>query len=391
MFYRRERIYESKIEKSYAFHEVCPKKLTLRKNLHKKISMHIIKDGWYHTIFNEVNVVPFNKAYEKPVKEFGEKKINRTPVSKKEFVELMFMILTDYIEKTWDPYKFHIIPHSSGYDSRLISTILKRLKKKNGSDWFGDYVFIESNGESELFKQMMQMEGWRKHIVMYEGKDPSEAHLHSFDFKNAWKAGLIGFPVNSWYSQVEWLQKMDIAPENVQCYTGYGANETTTVIHRADLYANANYQPEYKPNNLGLYFAWHYLHQLSAFTLNGDWIHPFYNLDYLGAFAKYSKGHIEHLHPGLSVSKVILEIIEPELAKIHKMVTKEVKKKGFFNVSDKIINQAIKDYKSSWYGKRNPIQPTNEIKYCEWWWSWRVASLCEHLLENGHDINANIQ
>lgn len=365
--YRRERIYESEIGKSHAFHEVCPKKLTLRKDLHPRIFKPIILDGWTGTIFNEVNIVPFNKAYSSKLKNFGQKKISRVKVSREKFSVTMFNMLSDIIEQTWDPYKFHVLPHSSGYDSRLISTILKRLRKKNGSDWFGDYVFIESNGESEQFKQVMKMEGWRKHIVMYEGKDPSEAHSHSFNFKDAWKAGLIGFPVNSWYSQVEWLKKMDIAPESVQCYTGYGANETTTAVRKSKLYSNMNYHSEYKPSNLGLYFAWHYLHQLSAFTLNGDWIHPFYNLNYLKALIKYSKGHIEHLHPGLSVSSVVLETMEPELAKIRKMVTGEVRKKGFFTVSDRIIKQAVKNYKSSWYGERNPITPTKTIVYCEWW------------------------
>jgi len=383
MVYRRERIYKSEIGKSHAFHEVCPKKLTLRKDLHPRIFKPIILDGWTGTIFNEVNVVPFNEAYSNELN-FGQKKMKKIKVSKKEFAEIMLDLLTNVIESTWDSNKFHVIPHSSGYDSRLISTVLKYLKKKNGDSWFGDYVFIESNGESELFKQMM--EGWQKHIVMYEGKDPSEAHSHSFEFKDAWKAGLIGFPVNSWYSQVKWLQDMGIAPKEVQCYTGYGANETTTVIKKPSLYANANYHPEYKPNNLGLYFAWHYLHQLSGFTLNGDWIHPFYSLDYLEALARYSQDHIEHLRPGLSASKTILEVIEPKLAKIHKMVRGEVKKKGFFTVSNRIINQAVKDYKSSWYGERHPIQPTKTIIYCEWWWSWRVASLCEYLLEQEHTI-----
>ena len=66
----------------------------------------------------------------------------------------------------------------------------------------------------------------------------------------------------------------------IQCYTGYGANETARACHRPDLFKNTNFSVPYVPGNgLGFYFPWHYLHQLSGFALKGNWIHPFYNID----------------------------------------------------------------------------------------------------------------
>lgn len=395
-FYRRERLYRSGMGESFLFHEICPQKLTLRKDLHPKIFREIILDGWCGTIFNEVNVVPFTEAYDDELKNFGMEKIDTIPVSRQEFSGRLFNKLMEIVESTWKPEKFHVLPHSSGFDSRVLSTILKRLKEKHGEAWLGDYLFVESHGEASGFYDSMDILGWdrSKCVVINKGAHPHEAHAHNFEFENAWCRGngFVGFPVNVWYNQVEWLQHRDMIPQDdgqIQCYTGYGANETARACHRPDLFKNTNFDAPYVPgNNLGFYFPWHYLHQLSGFTLKGSWVHPFYNIDYLRNLITYCGKHIDQLTLGWSVSSIILPYIEPELSKVHKAVSKEIKKKGYFTISDRLFNQAVSDYKSSWYGKNiNPnVTPTKQIVYCEWWGSWYVASFCEYLLKFGYSI-----
>jgi len=395
-FYRRERIYRSEIGQSLLFHEVCPKNLTFRKDLHPKIFREIILDGWNGTIFNEVNVVPFTEAYGDQVKNFGMEEINTVPVSLQEFSDILYNKLMDVVENTWESDKFHIIPHSSGFDSRVLSTILKRLKEKNGEGWLGDYLFVESHGESDMFHRIMDMLGWdkSKRVIINEGDLPHEVHRHNFEFENAWKRGngFISWPVNVWYNQVEWLQNRGVIPKNddkIQCYTGYGANETARACYRPDKFKNKNYDTSYTPrNNLGWYFPWHYLHQLSGFGMKGNWVHPYYNLDYLRTLITYCGHHLNNMNPGWSVSSVILPNIDPEVAKIPKLVTKDVKKRGYFTISNKLLNKSIKDYKSSWYGKniQPNVCPTNQLLYCDWWSHWYIASFCEYLLKAGHTI-----
>ncbi len=89
-FYRRERIYRSKLGESVLFHEVCPKNLTLRKDLHPQIFKEIIRDGWCGTIFDEVNVLPFTEAYGDELKNFGMEKVDKVAVSEHEFSERAF-------------------------------------------------------------------------------------------------------------------------------------------------------------------------------------------------------------------------------------------------------------------------------------------------------------
>jgi hypothetical protein len=308
----------------------------------------------------------------------------------------MFNKLLFVVENTWDPNKFHVLPHSGGFDSRLISLILKRLKEKHGKDWLGDYLFVESHGESDFFYSLIDANGWdrSKCVVINEGVDPSEAHAHNFEFTNAWKRGngYIGWPVNVWYHQVEWLQNKGLVPTDdnqIQCYTGYGANETTRSMHKTHMFHDAKFPSAYKPaHGVGWYFPWHYHHDLSGFALKGNWVHPYYSFDYLREFVTFSKGHIEQLPPGFSLSGVVLREIEPELASVHKPVTKEIKRKGYFRISDRLLNQTIADYRSSWYGKniKPGVKPTNNLIYCDWWGSWYVASFCEYLLKSGHSI-----
>lgn len=383
MFYRRQRIYVNKDNKrSTNFIDVCPKKLTLRKNLHPKAFLTHITDGCYHTAFNEIDVLHFNQAYPEEIYEFGTKPIERAQVSRKEFATIMFDQIKRVIQQTWDSNKFHVIPCSSGYDSRLILYILKSL------NLLKNYIVFESHGEYANALKIFRILDEKNFIFTYTPRVAENAHGYCFGFKSAWKGanGYTGYPLNSWYWPVKWLQVYGLAPSDsgIQCYTGYGANETNTVMFHRQKCANKNGFAW--GNRMGMYFAWHYLHQLSGFALKGEWVHPFYNLEFLEKFVKYSYGHIEHLRPGFSMSSIILEEIYPELASIHKMVTKEVKALGYFNVSRETLDRAVSDYKKSWYGKKYPISATSAIKYCNWWGSWQLASLCSHLLERGHEI-----
>lgn len=77
-------------------------------------------------------------------REFGKKKIDIDI-----FIKLSIDALTESIEKQWDSNMLHIMPFSSGYDTRLIALLLENLYKKNGPDWFGDMIFYVFEPEIE--------------------------------------------------------------------------------------------------------------------------------------------------------------------------------------------------------------------------------------------------
>lgn len=68
--------------------------------------------------------------------------------------------LKDYIVSRWDSNAKHLMFHSSGYDSRIISGILAELREERGKDWIGDIHFRCHQPEGDMFIQIMKKQGW---------------------------------------------------------------------------------------------------------------------------------------------------------------------------------------------------------------------------------------
>lgn len=393
-FYKRERTYRGEGE-SHLVHEVTPQKITLRKEYHP-LFFATHTNGVHETPFKEISIVPFDGA-----NEFISEDIKKGDLILKDFVNLIYDKLTEIVEKTWAKDKFHAVMHSSGYDSRLLSMIIKRLHEKNGDEWLGRFLFIEADGEGPEARACLRLEGWenKRMLVFNEGAEPSEYHAYNLDFKDAWRRVNVfsGWPVNCWYFPIEYYQKKGVLPEDVQCYTGYGQNETTAAI------LTDGYRPYLPPlqklinkyegkQRIGYYFWWHYYHTLASFPLKGEWVHPFYNFDYLRLFIKYGRkfeGEIwkEQRVLQQSLTRFMLDYLNPIHHKVKKLVTSHVRSRGYRTLSRELFEQVKSDYFNSWYGKLHPeIIPTNQIIYCEWWGHWALASYCEYLLETGHEI-----
>jgi len=379
-FYPRPRIYRCDDKESVWFHEVVPKEVTLYKELSDSIYMQVAK-GNNQTVFKEVNLVPYGESRSPAVIAFEAEEIEKETVDHAQFCEIMFDALTKVVEDTWIPEKFHVVHHSSGYDGRMLSQAIKRLYKKNGVDWLGKLVFLEAGGEAAGFREIMAIQGWgpSRTAVYNDGVEALEYHAKSFEFIDAWRHcnGVVGFPVNVWWEPIEWLQEVGRVPTDneLQCYTGYGSNETTKAIH-------------FQKKGVSWYFNWHYYHNLSNFALKGDWVHPFYNLDFLRQETRYSRGHLDVIGPAsLGISKIVLEQLFPKLTNVKKLVTGHLRDKGYFTTSSRILRRAVRDYKNSWYGKHFPnVEPTETIHYNHWWGSWALASFCEYLRSEGHEI-----
>ena len=97
------------------------------------------------TIFKEVIVKPPTLTeFENEIVESNE-----DPFST---VEEVYEALKEAIQEEWDYSLFHIESHSSGYDSRLISKILKELGLAD------DTLFIECMGEKDPFKEIAEIQ-----------------------------------------------------------------------------------------------------------------------------------------------------------------------------------------------------------------------------------------
>jgi hypothetical protein len=375
MFHQRERLYKSKVGTSERYYEIVPKTVTLQKD---PSSIYNPIQPRNMTVFKEIDIVPYEEMCGKTALDFGLEVIPSEQVSRKEFAELAFDVFKAAIYTKWDPNKFHVIMHSSGYDSRLVSLAIKSLYEEYGSDWFGNTVFLNSYWESEQFKRIMEYEGWDNYIIFNENAKKDEVFKGSFDFSQAWKqlnGGMIGWPLNGNWESIRWLQERELIPkENIQCIGGAGSNEISRTLHEG--------------KKIGWYFDWIYYHTLSTFPLKGrDWIFPFLNFDFISVIIKYG---LEYNNKS-GFSKNIIDQIEPDLNKIERIDLKELIEQGYTRISDNIIRKAIDDYKNSWYGKyvrpKEPaIKPSGKFEYSTWWGMWNLASFCEYLLQNDFKI-----
>ncbi len=280
------------------------------------------------------------------------------------------------IERAWDPKKFHVVSHSSGYDTRLISIAIKNLYADLGDEWLGDLVFVEGDGEGPQTREILKKLGWGDwpFYVYNEGAEVHEYHARSIEFDGAWKRfnGISGFPLNVWYESYEWLQERGLIPgdERIQCFTGYGSNEIAKAV-----------------NNLGgfkWYTKWVYHHPLSVFKLKGQWVHPYYHLP----LWRFIQKHHVWRYRNCGIAKHAIKYISPETWGMGGMGIVD-REPTVRLLSDRLIKQAIMDYGRSWYGRE--IHPwnrpsTNLMDYSSFWGEWCLASLCEHLLASGHTI-----
>jgi hypothetical protein len=299
------------------------------------------------TIFKEVNVAPYmddGAADEimskvKPIKDVWE----------------LYGVIKKSVLDNWDPP--HVVGHSSGYDSRLLAKVIFDLGK--------DATYVECLGETKEFKQLMT---GKKHIAYNEGIPPGIFHEYSFRFDTFYQKfnGICAFPVNQWYDAYKDLAEQELIPDKFTGITGYGANEIM----------------EYALRGRGLkwYYNWHYYLQLNVFNHYNEWLHPYKSEEVTTAIM--GCGNIIKQE---RLAKTLADTILPELVHIPQIPTALLW--SYRTLDDSLMQKIISDYDNSWYGKKVRVKPTNIVDYNSWWMHFNIASLCEHLLNEGYKIN----
>lgn len=385
-YYYPGRVYESAKGRFKSFVEAVPEKLTVRREpsflfrMFRRVNKPPY-NGIYETVFHEVRKVPIRELWTPEFRSLIYDPIERLHVSFENFVDIVFGAFIKAIEDYWISDKFHIVLHSAGLDSRMISMAIKKLYEKNGKDWLGEVLFYEVNFEDKWFEQIMEIEGWDESQYMVYNKDAplDEKHSRSFDFKNAWRklGGVSCFPVNWWWDPIAWLQEQGIAPGDghLQGLSGLGADPKYAIHVEGQERMELKYRERY---------------HCCGYTmpLKGDWMMPFVHPDFVRVLIKYGSGQPATRSDGY-YNKAILDHIAPELDEV------EYFQAGFGKLSDGLFQQVIRDYGRSWYGSEvRPIgsdgawviKPTWGIGYGRWWGFWCLASFCDHLLEMGHEI-----
>lgn len=375
------RLFRSEVGVSPCFADVVPQRVTLRKKPEGIWRMYL--DGKRErrlTPFVEVEAVPFDEAMPREVMTFLNAKRVRRQVPLKMFTDIVFDALVDIIRNVWDSQRSHLVWHSSGYDSRLLSLAIRYLYREGGAGWLGDVLFVEVNGESEPFRDIMRIEGWEdgQHAIYKEDELGSlDYHADAVKFTDAWERmnGVVAVPSTSWWGAVGHFQQRGLVPEDdqMQCFTGMFSNQISLTADVFGLRA-------------GMRRA--YYCALMALGMKGDFVHPYLNLHFIGTEYTHSVGQGDSSWS--SYRKAMVEEIASELDAALYVTIEEHSQSIYRYISEELLKQTIEDYEASWYGQHamsvSQLKPTRRLCYCAWWGHWVTASLCEHLLERGHEI-----
>lgn len=385
-FYPRQKIFEHQDERSPNLIDVLPRRVVLRRDIEPWA--HLILHKHVRTPVVGVRVVHGPDAWGKRARDLAAHPPQRIEVDNDRFFQAVWPLFLEVVEREWDPSKFHLVLHSSGLDSRLISAALRTLCRYYGPDWLGDVLFVECDGEAATFRALMGATGWapeqyavyRDQLVAPDGTLAPDYHLYSLEFAHAWERlnGYTAFPLNCWWEPVQWLQEQGRIPgdEDLQCWTGHAANTITRFWNEA--------------RGIAHLFKFHWSTAYAQFGLKGAWVHPFLDLDYIRTVYRHSLGRADY-------RQMILERVLPEAASIAPDTWQQRQARGHRDAHPVLLDHALADYRRSWYGRevRPDLRPDppafegrpRQLAYTEWWCAWALASLCEHLRDNGYTID----
>lgn len=291
----------------------------------------------HDTLFKEVRVVPYMP-----------KQIPVYEMKKGNWKNELFEAICRYVETVPDGVEFAC---SSGCDSRIILAAL--IKTGRG------FYPIECGGEAREFHKILEVSN--EYGISY---DP-EIKPFSPDRFN----GVVGYPMNQWYDYY--------MTDNL--ITGYGANITDAMRGRSKRLQSPKGSLQFK---IQWYFEWSYYLALNKFRTRGDLFIPFWSDEFIKAACEY-----QGWRNTKRMSDELARYVLPKATHIRNLKTKDVRALGYRTVESGILAELEREYKSTWFGKRFPHTPSNDIDYNPWWGHFNAARLCEHLIENGYTIN----
>jgi len=348
-------------ETSHHFLDVVPRKVMLRQKF---------KHAEGETLFREVEIVPFDEQLTEREREL----VALQPGTGREMTRVEFFDgWLDQLERAvidlWEPEKFHLISHSSGWDSRVTSLVLKRLEKRMGRDWLGNIVFACYGCECPSHVKVMEYLEWNKyqHAEMAD-LIPIFERMLVFDDVWTWINGVKSSLSHGTMFIRMLMEKYEIFPQDTQLwYSIWGNTSDHCRRGRKGLY-----------NRL-----------LKQYTI------PFsiniYDTDVNDMFGHYDV--LEYIKlpqvslPSQRMQRMLIRYVEPELERIPRIKTTS----DFPKVPGPMMKRAKRDYIESWFGRE--IRPDGvrtavaDLAYYHGWWNlWTRAAMCEHLLQAGHEI-----
>lgn len=288
---------------------------------------------------------------------------------------LLYEAMYKYISENWDSKKIHLMSHSSGYDSRTVSIILKNLRDERGEDWLGQMYFVCWEPEIADFEPIMYYQGWKPEQLILVNKGMSVdyyAEFMSFDYvgQHCSEADRALPQENIFNAVADRL----CPPEELQVVTGNHADEVMDM----------NWV------NYGFYFLRHLSDTSSIRNRFHSYITPYTSYDVLSILIEYDIDAVRRVPTKLG----LLKYKDPELAKFVNFTPQAKRKKGPLPcelLSKSTVSKMESDLKNSWFYKTfkpGRILPLpKKVDYQSIATKIYIrAAICEYLINKGVNI-----
>jgi len=284
--------------------------------------------------------------------------------------EVIGDLIISSIEDAWRPDAFHVVLHSSGWDSRMMSGAIKRLVKKHGEEWLGNgLLFLSNRWEAHRFVPMMKAMEWREdQYAVYDDWRVPDEHFAYITY-DVWRCAPYPRPANFLWYLPEWAIAHGLIPtENVQTFTGLWTNEVWQCF--CD-------DPSRWPTLASNKYGWHMIASMPILSQFVEY--PLVTLRILDALRRSNLNGMN----GNELRRAVAKHLNPDVLNVKPCVYIS---DGYHPISERLRNELDDYYRSTDFGKIVKWTPPEHSGNSNDWGRWSVALLVDRMIKNGTRI-----
>jgi len=275
------------------------------------------------------------------------------------------------IAGVWRPESTHVVFHSSGHDSRILSGCIGALARERGRDWLGRVLFLSNRWEADVFCEIMQRQGWQPdQYAAYTDGPPDEHYRIALDFDTFWYKhnAPLPMPGRFWWYLVEWAQGKGLLPErfeDMQFLNGQFSRYTL--------------RPGGSKEEHDGYMDWEYYSETEIASPNGATENSVLCTAEVAARGWGYAGKAR-----LPLKRALADFIAPECKDLPNLHLHD----HAAPIAKSILSECKRRFDASWHARalRVDWDPPETAAIDPRWGTWGLASLCEHLHQEGVEI-----